>query len=872
MLDIQTASAPAEAPATPTVIRREDYRAPDWLVPDIALDFALDAERTIVTARLSVTRNGAHDRPLVLDGEALELLSVSVDGTPLPKELWPQGDAPLTVPLLGEAHVVETVVAISPARNSQLMGLYASGGLLCTQCEAEGFRRITYFPDRPDVLSRYAVRMEADKALYPVLLSNGDPVECGEGDNGRHWARWNDPFPKPCYLFALVAGDLACNADSFTTMSGRAVKLGIWVREADLPRTSHAMKALKDSMAWDERVYGREYDLDVFNIVAVADFNFGAMENKGLNIFNSRYILVDPETATDLDFDAVEGVVAHEYFHNWSGNRVTCRDWFQLSLKEGFTVYRDQCFSADMGSEAVKRIEDVRTLRAAQFPEDAGPLAHPIRPESYMEISNFYTATIYNKGAEIIRMMATQLGEQRFRRGTDLYFDRHDGEAATCEDFVKAMEEGGAIDLSQFRLWYAQAGTPRVAAVLSHNAQSQSATLTLSQSVPDTPGQVNKAPMVLPLRTALFDRQSGKRIEERLLVLNEAEQSFVFDNVRAAPVLSINRGFSAPVIVDMHRSPDELAFLAASDDDPFARYEAMQLLMLGALTEGMANGEPESGAVIDAIRTALTNKALDDAFIAEAVRLPGEAYVGDQMALVDPDAIHAAREALLSEIGRALLPLWREVHGRTARDAFSLSGADKGARKLRNVALGYIVASGAEDGPALAFAQYESAHNMTERQGALAMLASIECAERQTALDDFYARYGKDALVLDKWFQTQALAFHPDTVNIVAQLGQHPDFTLSNPNRVRAVYGAFGANQWAFHSGDGAGYRLMADLILALDPINPQTAARMVPPLGRHRRFAEPRAGRMRAELERILAQPGLSKDVTEQVSKSLAG
>jgi aminopeptidase N len=495
--------------------------------------------------------------------------------------------------------------------------------------------------------------MEADKALYPVLLANGDPVESGDLADGRHWARWTDPFPKPCYLFAMVAGDLACNADSFTTMSGRKVSLGIWVREDDLPRTDHAMKALKDSMAWDERVYGREYDLDVFNIVAVADFNFGAMENKGLNIFNSRYILVDPETANDLDYDAVEGVVAHEYFHNWSGNRVTCRDWFQLSLKEGFTVYRDQCFSADMGSEPVKRIEDVRTLRAAQFPEDGGPLAHPIRPESYMEISNFYTATVYNKGAEVIRMMATMLGAERFRRGTDLYFDRHDGEAATCEDFVTAMEEGGEIDLAQFRLWYSQAGTPRVAAVLSHDPVSRSATLTLSQSVPDTPGQSDKAPMVLPLRTALFDRQSGKRLEEQLLTLTKAEQSFRFEGVTSAPALSINRGFSAPVIVDMHRSADELAFLAASDDDPFARYEAMQLLMVNALLEAIATGQLESGPVIDAIRTAATNPALDDAFIAEAIRLPSEAYIGDQMALVDPEAIHAAREELLGAIGSA---------------------------------------------------------------------------------------------------------------------------------------------------------------------------------------------------------------------------
>ncbi len=870
MTDIQTTSA--EPAATPTVIRREDYCAPDWLVPDIALDFQLDAERTIVTARLSVTRNGAHDRPLVLDGEGLELLSVSVDGEPFLQGQWPQDDAPLSIPLSGATHVVETKVAISPAKNSQLMGLYASGGLLCTQCEAEGFRRITYFMDRPDVLSRYSVRMEADKALYPALLSNGDPVESGEGEDGRHWTRWNDPFPKPCYLFALVAGDLACNADSFTTMSGRDVKLGIWVKEADLPRTSHAMKALKDSMAWDERVYGREYDLDVFNIVAVSDFNFGAMENKGLNIFNSRYILVDPETANDLDYDAVEGVVAHEYFHNWSGNRVTCRDWFQLSLKEGFTVYRDQCFSADMGSEAVKRIEDVRTLRAAQFPEDGGPLAHPIRPESYMEISNFYTATVYNKGAEVIRMMATMLGAERFRRGTDLYFDRHDGEAATCEDFVKAMEDGGAADLSQFRLWYSQAGTPHVAAVLSHDPASLSATLTLSQSVPDTPGQSDKAPMVLPLRTALFDRQSGKRLDEQLLTLTQAEQSFRFEGVTSMPVLSINRGFSAPVILDMYRSADELAFLAANDDDPFARYEAMQLLMVNALLEAINSGQLESGAVIDVIRTAATNPALDNAFIAEAIRLPSEPYIGDQMALVDPDAIHAAREELMGAIGSALEPLWRDLHARGARAGFSLKPEDKGARKLRNVALSYLFASNAQDAAGIALTQYETAHNMTERQSALATLANRASAERTRALDDFYARYSSDALVLDKWFQTQALAFHPDTVEIVRALGRHPDFTLSNPNRVRSLYGAFGANQWAFHQTGGAGYTLLADLILALDPVNPQTTARMVPPLGRWRRFAEPRAGLMRAALERILAQPGLSKDVTEQVSKSLAG
>jgi len=864
MLDDQT-------PPALNVIRRSDYRPPDWLVPEVALDFRLDAERTVVTARMTVTRNGAHRRPLRLEGEALELLSVSVDGEDLPNEVWPKGDAPLTIPLSGERHVVETRVAIAPARNSELMGLYASGGLLCTQCEAEGLRRITWFPDRPDILSRYTVRMEADRALYPVLLSNGDPVASGEGEGGWHWAQWRDPFPKPCYLFALVAGDLACNADSFTTMSGREVKLGIWVREQDLPRTAHAMTALRNSMAWDERVYGREYDLDVFNIVAVADFNFGAMENKGLNIFNSRYILVDPETATDFDYDAVEGVVAHEYFHNWTGNRITCRDWFQLSLKEGLTVYRDQCFSADMGSPAVKRIEDVQGLRAAQFPEDSGPLAHPVRPDSYMEISNFYTATIYNKGAEVIRMMATILGPDRFRKGADLYFERHDGQAVTCEDFVAAMEAGGGVDLSQFRLWYSQAGTPRVSASLAHDAADKSATLTLRQSVPDTPGQKDKQPMVLPLRTALFDRQSGERQDERLLILDRAEQSFRFEGVNAPAVLSINRGFSAPVIVDVERAPDELAFLSAHDDDPFARYEAMQQLMVSALTDAAASGQLDSGAVIAAVRNAATDPALDDAFIAETVRLPSEAYIGDQMLVVDPDAIHAACQELRAAIGAELEPLWRDLHARTRRDAFTLAAGDKGARKLRNVALAYLVASGAQDGCRVALDQFETAHNMTERQGALAVLANRDCAERDTALAQFHARYRDDALVLDKWFQTQALAFHPDTLKIVAALARHPDFTLHNPNRARSLYGALGANQWVLHGSDGGGYRLLADAIIALDAINPQTAARMVPPLGRWRRFDEARARLMRAELERIAARPKLSKDVTEQVGKSLS-
>ncbi len=856
--------------AAPTVIRRMDYRPPDWLMPDVTLDFDLDPALTRVRTTLSVTRNGDHDRPLRLDGEGLVPLVVCVDGRPLAQDEWHLEAGALIIALPGGAHSVETLVELSPEGNSKLMGLYASGGLLCTQCEAEGFRRITFFPDRPDILSRYSVRMEADKARFPVLLSNGDPIEQGDLLDGRHWARWNDPFPKPCYLFALVAGDLACNGDRFVTMSGREVQLGIWVREADLARTDHAMQALKNSMAWDERVYGREYDLDVFNIVAVADFNFGAMENKGLNIFNSRYILADPETATDIDYDGVEGVVAHEYFHNWSGNRVTCRDWFQLSLKEGFTVFRDQNFSADMGSHAVKRIEDVRILRAAQFQEDSGPLAHPVRPESYMEISNFYTATIYNKGAELIRMMALMLGAERFRAGTDLYFDRHDGQAATCEDFVLAMEEGGGIDLTQFRLWYAQAGTPHVRALITHDPVSQSVELVLEQTIPPTPGQTNKQPMAIPLRTALFDPINGQHPGDELLMLTQARQSFTLTGFPVPPILSINRGFSAPVIVETNRSQADLAFLSAHDDDPFARYEAMQQLMVNVLIGRIAGHATDDAAVVDAVRNIITDPLLDPAFVAEAIRLPSEAYLGDQMRLVDPDAIHAARDALQQQIGGALAPLWRDIHAGTKASAFSLSPAAKGARKLRNAALHYLVASGAEDGPAVAFAQFSEADNMTERQAALGVLANAASAEREAALDIFYNRYAADALTLDKWFQTQAFALHPDTVELVAQLSEHKDFTLANPNRVRSLFGAFAGNQWAFHHKSGKGYRLLADCIIALDKLNPQTAAKLVPPLGRWKRFEEGRAALMRAELQRILAQPGLSKDVTEQTSKSL--
>ncbi|MEG3176953.1 aminopeptidase N [Sphingomonas sp. RB3P16] len=865
MLDIQTSSA------LPHVTHRADYSPPDWQVPEIALDFDLDPAATRVRATLHVQRGDLHDRPLRLDGAGQTLLSVKVDG--VATNDWTIEDTVLVIALAGSAHVVETEVEIVPERNTQLMGLYASGGILCTQCEAEGFRRITYFPDRPDVLSRYSVRMAADKARYPVLLANGDPIASGDLPDGRHWAEWRDPFPKPCYLFALVAGDLAVNRGSFVTMSGRDVELGIWVRAADLARTEHALEALKLSMAWDERVYGREYDLDVFNIVAVDDFNFGAMENKGLNVFNSRYILADPDTATDYDYDAIAAVVAHEYFHNWSGNRVTCRDWFQLSLKEGFTVYRDQTFSADQGSAAVKRIEDVRGLRASQFQEDAGPLAHPIRPDEYQEISNFYTATIYNKGAEIIRMLATILGPDKFRAGTDLYFDRFDGTAATCEDFVASLEEASGIDLVQFRRWYGQAGTPRVTASLEHHIGSGRAELVLQQRTPPTPGQEQKLPVVLPLRLKLFGAETGHAVApEQTILLTEAETRIVFEDVVERPVLSINRGFSAPAILETDRSAADLAFLGAHDDDPFARYEALQQLMLDTLVAAAGNSRADTAAVVAAVAGTLANPQLDPAFVAEAVLLPSESFIGDQMAVVDPEAIFRTREALRREIGRTLAQDWRAAYdgARAPTRGYVYSPEAKGLRRLKSVALGYIAASGAADAGDLAFAQFEAADNMTDRQSALTTLVAGDSAQRTPALDIFYNRYSDNPLVLDKWFSVQAMAPRDDTGAIVAELLRHRDFTLSNPNRARALIGAFGVNQRAFNVADGSGYRFLADQLIALDRINPQTAAKLIPPLGRWQRYDAARGALMRAELARIVRTPGLSKDMFEQASKSL--
>jgi aminopeptidase N len=859
-----------EAPTSPEHVTtyRKDYREPDWLVPEVALDFELNPERTRVHSTLKVVRNGDHDRPLRLAGNDLAPLAVRANDT---EPRWKMDGNALVIDLAGNEATIETEVEISPEANSKLMGLYASGGILCTQCESEGFRRITFHPDRPDILSRYRVHMSADKARFPVLLANGNLGASGDGEGGTHWAEWEDPFPKPSYLFAMVAGDLSANRDSFTTMSGRKVDLAIWVREADLPRTAHAMASLKAAMKWDEEVYGREYDLDLFNIVAVDDFNFGAMENKGLNIFNSRYILADHETATDADFDGIAGVVAHEYFHNWSGDRVTCRDWFQLSLKEGFTVFRDQSFSADMGSDAVKRIDDVRVLRAAQFPEDAGPLAHPVRPESYIEITNFYTATVYNKGAEVIRMMRTILGEDAFRKGSDLYFERNDGHAVTCEDFVIAMEDASGIDLKQFRLWYSQAGTPKVKARVDHDAAAGKATLHLSQSIPDTPGQTGKQPMLLPLKAALIGAGNGASLgEERLILLDQAQEEVTFDGVTEAPILSINRDFSAPVLIDVARKAGELERLAAFDPNPFARYEAGQELMLRALIAGAKGEAVDPTPVIEAMRGTIRSNELDPAFKGEALTMPTEGLIGDRMELVDPDAIHASRDALRRAVGAALAGELAQAQSMGASGG-DLSPRAKGVRRLKSVALALLSAGDPDRGATLARAQYDAADNMTDRQGALVVLASLDGPERQAAFADFYDRYRDNTLVLDKWFALQAGAQRIGNVSLVEQLAAHPDFTAKNPNRWRALVSNFAATQWTFHEASGRGYRFVADMILAMDRLNPQIAARQTPSLGRWRRFEPRRAELMRRELERIVSTPGLSKDVFEQASKSLA-
>jgi len=877
------------AQATPRTVRLADYQPPPFLIDHVALTFDLDEATTRVTSLLKLRRNPAapQDAPLRLDGEALTLLHLARDGETLSGNQYHIEDGALIIPDMPDNCELAVETRIAPKDNTELSGLYVSNGSFFTQCEAEGFRRITYFPDRPDVMARYTVTITADKARVPVLLSNGNPGALADLGDGRHRVTWTDPHPKPCYLFALVAGDLVAVKDSFTTRSGRQVELGIWVREGDEDRCDHAMRSLKAAMTWDEDVFGLEYDLDVFNIAAVSDFNMGAMENKGLNVFNTKYVLARPGTATDADFLGIESVIAHEYFHNWTGNRVTCRDWFQLSLKEGLTVYRDQEFSADQGSRAVKRIGDVRGLRAGQFREDAGPLAHPVQPQSYMAIDNFYTATVYQKGAEVIRMMATIIGREAFRRGMDLYFARHDNQAVTIDDFVAAMQDASGVDLAAFKRWYHQAGTPELTVEDAYDPPTRRYTLKLRQHAAPTPGQPDKQKLVIPVAmglladdgTELATRLAGESAAQpgtRLLLLTDVEEYFVFEDVAAAPTPSLLRGFSAPVKLSA-MSQDRLGFLAAHDTDAFVRWESGQQYatqVLLAQVERWQRGERrlEVPDGLVAAAAATLGAGGDPAFAAEAMSLPGEAFLADQMAVADPDAIHAVREAARAAIGLQLLPILEATYQQLS-DAgpYQVDGASIGRRALRNACLAYIAAGNNRHGAALAKSQFDTWQNMTDVLAALSVLCGIDCPQRTGALASFYRAWHEDDLVLDKWFAIQAMS-KLGTPEAVRALSEHSDFDLRNPNRVRALVGSFAAgNPVRFHDASGAGYRFLADTIIELDPRNPQVAARMVAPLGQWRRVDAARQALMQGELRRILELPGLTRNTFEMVSKSLA-
>ncbi len=880
----------------PKVIYLKDYQAPDYLIDETNLTFELYEDHTLVHAQLVMRRNpqqGEGLPPLVLDGQQLELLALSMDDRALTAADYQLDDSHLTLQPQSKSFTLDSTVRIHPESNTALEGLYKSGKMFCTQCEAEGFRKITYYLDRPDVMSKFTTTVSAEQHRYPVLLSNGNPVASGAEEGGRHWATWEDPFKKPAYLFALVAGDLWCVEDSFTTMTRRDVALRIYVEPENIDKVQHAMDSLKKSMRWDEEVYGREYDLDIFMIVAVNDFNMGAMENKGLNIFNSSCVLAKAETATDAAHQRVEAVVAHEYFHNWSGNRVTCRDWFQLSLKEGFTVFRDSEFSADMNSRTVKRVEDVAFLRTNQFAEDAGPMAHPVRPDSFIEISNFYTLTVYEKGSEVVRMIHTLLGAEGFRKGTDLYFERHDGQAVTCDDFVKAMEDANGVDLAQFKRWYSQGGTPRLAVEESYDAAAKAYSLTFRQSCPPTPGQKDKQPFVIPVALGLLDAQgrelplrlSGEASAQggsRVLALTEAEQTFTFVDIPARPLPSLLRGFSAPVKLSFPYSRDQLMFLMQHDSDGFNRWEAGQQLSVQVLQELISQHQRGEQLALDprliqAFRTLLEDESLDQAMVAEMLSLPSEAYLTEISEVADVDAIHAAREFARQTIGESLSQqlLARYQANRTAsRDtAYVAEAAHIARRTLQNIALSYLMQSGKAEVLEACLEQFNDCDNMTERLSALAVLVNSGFEqEKDDALARFAEYFKDDPLVMDQWFSVQAGCGLPGGLERVQALMQHSAFTLKNPNKVRALIGAF-ANQNLinFHRADGAGYRFLADHVITLNALNPQIASRQLAPLTRWRKYDAARQALMKAELERILASGELSSDVFEVVSKSLA-
>ena len=880
----------------PKVIHLKDYQVPDYLIDETHLTFELYEDRTLVHAQLVMRRNpeaGTGLPCLQLHGQDLELISLALNDRQLGLGDYEVAEESLTLQPDAASFTLDTTVVIHPESNTALEGLYKSGSMFCTQCEAEGFRKITYYLDRPDVMSKFTTTVSAEKQAYPILLSNGNPIASGEEDDGRHWATWEDPFKKPAYLFALVAGDLWCVEDSFTTMSGRDVALRIYVEPENIDKCQHAMDSLKKSMKWDEEAYGREYDLDIFMIVAVNDFNMGAMENKGLNIFNSSAVLARAETATDAAHQRVEAIVAHEYFHNWSGNRVTCRDWFQLSLKEGFTVFRDSQFSADMNSPTVKRVEDVSYLRTHQFAEDAGPMAHSVRPESFIEISNFYTLTVYEKGAEVVRMIQTLLGEEGFRKGSDLYFERHDGQAVTVDDFVKAMEDANGADLTQFKRWYSQAGTPRLAVSEQYDAAAKTYSLTFRQSCPPTPGQSEKLAFVIPVSLGLLygqGREIALRLQgeqaavgtTRVLAVDQPEQTFTFVEVPEQPLPSLLRGFSAPVKLDFPYSRDQLMFLMQHDSDGFNRWEAGQQLSVQVLQEMIGQHQRGEALQLDqrlvaALRSLLEDESLDQAMVAEMLSLPSEAYLTEISDVADVDAIHAARDFARQGIATALYDLfWKryQANREVSRQTPYVAEASHFARRaLQNIALSYLMLSGKPEVVAACVDQFEQADNMTERLTALAVLVNSGFeAERDKALEAFAEHFKDNPLVMDQWFSVQAGNTQPGGLERVQHLMQHPAFTLKNPNKVRALIGAF-ANQNLvnFHRADGAGYRFLADQVIVLNKLNPQIASRLLAPLTRWRKYDAGRQGLMKTELERILASGELSSDVYEVVSKSLA-
>jgi aminopeptidase N len=876
---------------TPRSILLKEYRPPSYLIDSVSLDVSLHQTRTRVRSRLRLRPNPAVAKPgpLRLDGELLELESVSLDGRLLGPKEYTRAEKGLTVPSPPKgAFELETVTYCNPDANKALTGLYLSKGIYCTQCEAQGFRRITYFLDRPDVLATYTVRIEADREEASVLLSNGNPVERGTLDAGkRHYAVWRDPHPKPCYLFALVGGNLASIASDFTTASGRKVDLRIYVEPGKEDRCAWAMESLKRAMKWDEERFGREYDLDVFNIVAVSDFNMGAMENKGLNIFNDALVLASPETATDNAFLNIERVIAHEYFHNWTGNRITCRDWFQLCLKEGLTVFRDQEFGADMRSEAEQRIAEVRSLKARQFPEDAGPLAHPVRPAKYIEINNFYTATVYDKGAELVRMLQTLLGRDGFRKGMDLYFERHDGQAATVEDFVTCFADASGRDLSQFMTWYAQAGTPEVTCALKYDAKSRTVELSLSQSQAPTPGEARKKPLHIPIRLGLIDGDgrelpltlaSGQRLPDGLVELKKRTEKLRFCDVPSAPVASLLRKFSAPVNLTIERSDAELAFLMAHDSDLFNRWQAAQDYAARVMIEAIAAqaaGEraPQPKAFIDALAVTLRDQSITPGYLAQFLTLPSEGDLTRIIARdVDPAAIHKARKALQKAIATRLHDSFAQVYERMETPGrYSPQAEPAGRRALRNVALSYLVGRGKPDDVARAATHFAQAKNLTDETAAMATLSEINAPEREAALARFYERWKGDHLVIDGWFSCQAASPLASSLATVKKLTQHPLFSIKNPNKVRALIGIFASsNPVNFNRPDGRGYDFVADRVLEIDAFNPQIAARLLSAFRGWRMLEPKRRAVAKKTLQRVAKAKPLSNDVYEIVSKML--